>query len=173
MSTTNREKRKQAKRKARERSKHGTRSQRSKDFAVGGTVGDWIDGADNRPAPTNGQELRVRVRDPEGLSCDSAAWVARMLRQKDASVWVVHDEGGSIHLTDRGRWVPGAAKLWARFYQGEELTIVATGPEASEALEGVRAMLSVPWGERKALYRSRYLRPGHSDRQHDSERGTT
>jgi len=92
----------------------------------------------------------------------------------DASAWVVHDEGGSIHLTDRGRWVPGAARLWARFYEGEELDIVATGPEASAALEGVRVMLSVPVGERKALYRSRYLRKPRRDRQHhEAERSTT
>ena len=161
MSTTNREKRKQAKRKARERAKKNTTSSlRSKAVAAGGTVEDWIDGADNRPAPEDGECLRLTVEDPEGLSCDTAKWPLRMLRGMDASVWVVHDKGGSIHLTDRGRWMPGAAELWARFQPGEELTIIATGPDAEEALEGVRVMLSVPSGERKALYRSHYLRPG-------------
>jgi phosphotransferase system HPr-like phosphotransfer protein len=161
MSTTNREKRKQAKRKARERTKkNGTNSLRSKNFAPGGTVGDWIDGADNRLPPEDGKRLRLTVQDPEGLSCDTAKWALRMLCQMDASVWAVHDEGGSIHLTDRGRWVQGAALLWARFRAGQELTIVATGPDADEALEGVRALLSVPLGERKALYRARYLRAG-------------
>ena len=160
MSIANREKRKQAKRKARERAKSRTVSQRSEHFAPGGTVSDWIDSAGNRPPPEEGERIRLTVQDPEGLSCDSAAWALRMLCQMDASVWVVHDEGGSIHLTDRGRWVPGAARLWARFHAGEELAVIATGPDAAEALEGVRALLSVSLGERKALYRSRYLRAG-------------
>ncbi len=157
MSTTNREKRKQAKRNARERAKkNGTNSRRSRQYATGGAVGDWVPDAMNEPAPEGGERLRLVVQDPEGLSCDTAKWPLRMLCQMDASVWVVHGEMGSIHLTDRGRWVQAAEVLWARFHAGEELTIVATGPQASEALEGVRELLSAPFGERKALYRKHY-----------------
>jgi len=95
VSTTNREKRKQAKRKARERSKkNGTNTLRSKHYATGGTVGDWIPDAINPPPPEDGERLRLTVQDPEGLSCDSAKWPLRMLRQMDASVWVATEERG-------------------------------------------------------------------------------
>ena len=134
----------------------GEKTLRSKHYAAAGAVGDWMPEDLNPPAPEDGMRLRVTVEDAEGLSCDTGRWPLRNLRRMDASVWVVHDKAESVHLTDRGRGTRAAEKLWARFCRGEELTIVATGPDADEALGVCAEMAALDVSERKGFYRDRY-----------------
>jgi hypothetical protein len=108
--------------------------------------------------PAKGLRLRAVVRDAGGLGCEGAKYALLALRGMDASVWVTHHEAGSLQLTERGRDLRASAILSARFRQGEELLITATGPDAHRALEACRVMLEARPEERRGLYRRRYRR---------------
>ena len=129
---------------------------RSGRSVVGGTMEPWIGSAYNPPPPEDGEQLQIEVSDPGGLSCETVVWALRMLGKMRASVWVTHEEAGSLQLTDLGRGMLGARRLWARFHEGEVLTVTATGPEAAKALDACQEMLSIPPKERKGLYRERF-----------------
>ncbi len=109
------------------------------------------------PVPWWGLRLRVVVLDAGGIDCEGAKYPLLALRGMDASVWVTHQEAGTLQLTDSGDDTRGLCAA-LRFRQGEELLITATGPAAKEALEACRVMLEAPPEERKELYRKHYRR---------------
>lgn len=135
------------------------RSMRGEDAKRGGTVRDQIGDAAGPPPPEDAERVSFTVRDPEGMSCDTALWILRALHRLDA-----YREGGSLQIAERGRGTPERRMLWARFDAGNELAVAATGPDAARALETCLEMADALPGERKALYRSRYsrLRPSRS-----------
>ncbi len=126
------------------------------DVEVGGTVRGRLGDAAGPPVPEGAERFTFVVLDPEGMGCETAVWILRALHRLDASVWVEHHQAGSLQIAERGRGTPGRRMLWTRFYEGEELTLAATGPEAKDALEACREMVSVPPEARKSLYRERY-----------------
>lgn len=126
------------------------------DVERGGTIRGRIGEGAGPPPPEGAERFAFVVEDPEGMGCETAVWILRALHRLDASVWVEHRAAGSLQIAERGRGTPGRRMLWTRFYQGEELSVAATGPEAGGALEACREMVAVPPEERKALYRERY-----------------
>ena len=130
------------------------RSMRGGGVRRGGTVWDRLGDAGDGP-PEGAERATVTVREPEGMNCDTGRWIVRALTRLDASVWV-DGGGGPLQVTDRGRWAFAGRTLWARFYEGAELAIYATGPDAEEALRVCAEMAGLDVSERKGFYRARY-----------------
>ncbi len=129
---------------------------RGNDVRRGGTFEGRIGDAAGVPPPADAERASFLARDPDGLSCRSAAWILRALTRLDASVWVEHAEAGHLQLTDGGRWTQGGRELWVRFYRGEVITVAATGPQSDEALAACVEMAALDPPERKRHYRVRY-----------------
>jgi phosphotransferase system HPr-like phosphotransfer protein len=173
VSTTNREKRKQAKRKARERAKKEAtdslrHSHRFKAYAAG--TPDALNrtarsrGAfHNPPPPVDAPSITLTVLDPEGWgmgSCHTAktqVYLLYALQSMDCRVWAEHHQAGSVLVFEDGELAEVMHAAGLRFKQGETLTITAEGPDAEKALEACRVMFDAQPEERKALYRSRYF----------------
>jgi hypothetical protein len=108
------------------------------------------------PPPRHGSvQLRVQVRDANGLDCEGAKYPLLALRGMAASVWVTHETQGYLQLTDNGKDTRGL-NIAPRFHKGDELTLTATGPDAERALEACRVLLEAPLENRKDLYRRHY-----------------
>ncbi len=87
------------------------------------------------------EETRVRLTNEIGLHARPAALLARTLSEVDAKVTVRLGDAGADGLS-----VLALMALGAR--QGDELTVSATGPQASEALRAVERLAADNFGER-------------------------
>jgi phosphotransferase system HPr-like phosphotransfer protein len=100
--------------------------------------------------PHYGERLRVRVRDPEGIDCEGAKYIFLAWRALDCDLWVTHHKAGSVHLVEAGSATQATKTLKARFKQGEEVTLSATGEDADLALYVSRRMLEAEGEEMRA-----------------------
>ncbi len=172
MSATNREKRKQAKQKARERAKKKTtgnlrRNHRFKAYAPG--TPDALNrtarsrGAfHNPPPPADAPSIVLTVLDPEGWgmgSCYTAktqVYLLYALQKMDCRVWAEHHQAGSVLVFEGGKLAEVMVAVGPRFKCGETLTFTATGPDAERALAACRAMFEARPEDRRGLYRKHY-----------------
>jgi phosphoenolpyruvate---glycerone phosphotransferase subunit DhaM len=92
------------------------------------------------PAPDAGEETRVRLANEIGLHARPAALLARTLSEVDAQVTVRFGEASAD-----GRSVLALMALGAR--KGDELTVSATGPQATEALRKVEDLVARDFNE--------------------------
>ncbi len=107
-----------------------------------------LGGDDEDPAEApadlgSGEELRLRVENRLGLHARPAARFVAALRGLDAEVQVsnaTQDRGPAD-----GRSLTGLAVLGV--HMGDEIRVLARGPQAAAALDAVRALAAENWGD--------------------------
>jgi len=107
-----------------------------------------LGGGDPDPAPLpadlgSGEELRLRVENRLGLHARPAARFVAALRGLDAEVQVSNATHGRGPAD--GRSLTGLAVLGV--HTGDEIRVLARGPEAAVALDAVRALAAANWGD--------------------------
>jgi multiphosphoryl transfer protein len=105
--------------------------------------GDEPDPAEAPADAGTGEELRLRVENRLGLHARPAARFVAALRGLDAEVQVFN-ASQSRGPTD-GRSLTGLAVLGV--HGGDEIRVLARGPEADAALDAVRALAAANWGD--------------------------
>jgi hypothetical protein len=119
----------------------------------------------NPPPPSDGERLRLVVRDPEGWgvgTCETSTthrYLVWALVGMDVSVWVSHPQVGTLifvagFAVQKAFWEAGPC-----YPQGHTVTFIATGPDAEAALEACETFI-LAWAEdRRGIYR-RWYRDG-------------
>ena len=107
-----------------------------------------LGGDDHDPAEApadlgSGEELRLRVENRLGLHARPAARFVAALRGLDAEVQVSNATQGRGPAD--GRSLTGLAVLGV--HVGDEIRVLARGPEAAAALDAVRALAAENWGD--------------------------
>jgi phosphotransferase system HPr-like phosphotransfer protein len=107
-------------------------------------------GGIGEPLPRDARSITLTVRDPEGIGCEGAKYIFLAWRALDCDLWVTHHKAGSVHLVEAGSATQATKTLKARFKQGEEVTLSATGEDADLALYVSRRMLEAEGEEMRA-----------------------
>lgn len=94
-------------------------------------------GVDDRPA---GLSARLEIRNRLGLHARAAVLLVQTATRFDAEITVAKDD-----QIVNGRSIMGIMTLAAE--QGTSIEVTATGPQAAEALDAIRALIEARFNE--------------------------